>query len=211
MRAAGSNRLLVLELDFYRRPYRGGPLQTQKNCTARHSFVTAHVSIIHGGGASEHAPLHHTQPPTRASSAALGTARHGAARHGTVYRQDTTNPPRVLRLLRAMAGCRSRTAATRSRERAWLGLGLGSGLGLELGLELGLGLGLGSGLGSVVILVEPTALRDEEVDELGGVECDARGGATYQGDLAARPKPLACLGSGLGWGWDFFGLGLGWG
>ena len=59
----------------------------------------------------------------------------------------------------------------------------------------------------MVILVEPTALRDEEVDELGGVECDARGGATYQGDLAARPKPLACLGSGLGWGWDFFGLG----
>ena len=189
----------------------GGPFtNAKKNCTARHSFVTAHVSIIHGG-ASEHAPLHHTQPPTRASSAALGTARHGAARHGTVYRQDTTNPPRVLRLLRAMAGCRSRTAATRSRERAWLRLGLGSGLGLELGLELGLGLGLGSGLGSVVILVEPTALRDEEVDELGGVECDARGGATYQGDLAARPKPLACLGSGLGWGWDFFGLGLGWG
>ena len=67
----------------------------------------------------------------------------------------------------------------------------------------------GSEYGSVV---GHTALGDKEVDELGCVEGHARGGATYQGDLAARPKPLACLGLGLGLagGWGFgFGLGFG--
>jgi hypothetical protein len=104
--------------------------------TARHCTRVS-INTVRGAGCQSRpqSTLCRTRPPTphptpdpcQFCGVGPGPARHGAARSTG----KTPNPPRVLRLLRAMAGCRSRMAAARSRERAWLGLGLGLGLGSE--------------------------------------------------------------------------------